>query len=523
MHHNKKEGAQSDSDKGRVVSLSGGKSKTIWWIIGAFVVLFAWKGILLQNTFRTAAFDFAIYDQSVWNIAKNFSTANSVNGFGNSFGAHFQPILFLLAPFYWIWNNPRMLIILEVLIVGLGALPVWNLAERKFKNRFFTLSLVFAYLFFIGNRSALAFPFHPSTFLAPLLLFAYDYFDQKRWGWHWFFIVLALLVKENAGNYVAVFGLVLFLTDRRYWKLAIGYGVLGIGWLAIETKLILPMISNRDYSFFYFKTLGDNQMSAMVTIVKNPVYVIRLMLENGAKIRTFLTSFLGSGFIALTTPFALLGLPSLGERLLSTRPAMWLANVYYGAPMAWAFIISTLKGVEKWTNNRQLKTDNKEKWLNMVSVVMILGTLVLVINEPLTGLRFDGWKVRDFKEKKEFWQAVKMVPQDKVLAAQSQLVPQIAHRKEIYRYPEGNPEYILLSIDTKGWPMTPAVYRREIGKLLKDKNWGLIYNQGGILLWQKGVKDKVGATSRVKEYLKNGKSYMDYSEIGDNYQAPISK
>ncbi|MDD5146903.1 MAG: DUF2079 domain-containing protein, partial [Candidatus Pacebacteria bacterium] len=140
--------------------------RPFWLLLGLFIGIYIVHGFYLFDNLILNAYDFGIYDHTVWRLAYKLSPANSVNGFGNSFGAHFQPLVAVLAPFYWIWNSPKMLIVLEVLIVAVGAIPVYKITKRRFNNRLLSLAMVFAYLFFIGNGAALAFPFHPSTMLA---------------------------------------------------------------------------------------------------------------------------------------------------------------------------------------------------------------------------------------------------------------------------------------------------------------------------------------------------------------------
>lgn len=474
------------------------------WVIRSIIVgyigLFLYLGFRLQTEVQTAAFDFGIYDHTLWQLAYRFSTENSINGFGNSFGAHFQPILFLLAPFYWLWNNPRMLIALEVLIIAAGAIPVYRLAKRRFNYPFLTLALVLAYLLFLGNRAALSFPFHPSTLLAPILLFAYDYFDQKRWGWHILFIVLALLVKENAGLYVATFGLVVIIMRREYWRLGLIYTVIGLSWVAIETKLILPAISGQSYSYFYYKVLGGNMREALITIISNPIYVISKMFNGVIKVRTFLMSLGSTGFLSLGSGYGLLLLPNLGEKLLSSRPAMSLSSAHYTAPLAFGLLVATIEAIGSLKNRFRVLT--RLPWLRLVALVVLLATLAVTFNNKYANIYWQKGGLISYPWKKELKEAIEIIPRDAAVSAQSALAPQMTHRRFIYRYPEvKNAQYIILSLDSHRGPLTPTQYTDEIEKMLVSDKWGLIYSQGGVMVFEKDKPDCVQPTSKVIDYL----------------------
>ncbi len=475
-------------------------TRLILVIILAYIGLFLFLGFRLQTEVQTAAFDFGIYDHTLWQLAYRFSTENSINGFGNSFGAHFQPILFLLTPFYWLWNNPRMLIALEVLIVTAGAIPVYRLAKRRFNDAFLSFVLVAAYLLFLGNRAALSFPFHPSTLLAPILLFAYDYFDQKRWGLHILFIFLALLVKENAGLYVATFGMVLVIMKREYWRLGLVYILTGLGWVAIETKLILPAIAGHGYSYFYYKVLGGNMREALVTIITNPLYVASKMLNGLIKVRTFLMNLGSTGYLSLGSGYGLLLLPNLGEKLLSSRPAMALTSAHYTAPMAFGLLVATLEGISL-LEKRMNKLLGKN-WLKLAATVIILSVSVVTFTNKFANIYwYKGGLIR-YPWKNELKVAIQLIPKDAAVSAQSALAPQITHRRYIYRYPEvKNAQYIILSLDSHRGPLTPVQYTNEIKLRLDDPHWGLIYSHGGVMVFTKNKPDSVQPSSSVVKYI----------------------
>jgi uncharacterized membrane protein len=55
---------------------------------------------------------------------------NETNGVVMSrLGAHFDPFLALLAPLWWIWASPLVLLAAQAFAVASGALPVYWLAR----------------------------------------------------------------------------------------------------------------------------------------------------------------------------------------------------------------------------------------------------------------------------------------------------------------------------------------------------------------------------------------------------------
>lgn len=469
-------------------------------MVAVFWIVFAAQGLILHRELGTLACDYGIYDQTLWQMAYNHSLINTVNNFGHAFGAHFQPILFLLAPFYWLWNNAGMLILLEVSVVALGAIPVFRIAQRRFGNNVFSLSLVFAYLMFVGNRGALSFPFHPSTFLAPMLLLAYDYFEQRKWGWHLLFLVLSLMAKENASNYIALWGLFLLVFKREHWKIGLGYIFLGIGWLALVTKIIIPYFIGVDYGFFFYHTLGENQLAGLVTLARNPLYVIKIMFDNPVKINTFLSITGGGGFLVFLSPYVLFMMPGLVEQLTSEKNAMWVNWVYYSGPVVFGYVLAILGGVGFLIKKKFLGFD-KNKLLIFCSLLIVLSTLVMVKKYRFTPVLHDN-KIIKFEQRGELDGAIKMLSDRASVSAHSNVLPQIAHRPKIYRFPTvEDANYILLITNYTSWPLEQAAYKQSIRDLLASEKWGLIYSKKDILLFKKNSSDQSIASLDVVEYL----------------------
>ena len=46
-------------------------------------------------------------------------------------GGHFQPVLFLLAPLYWVWADPRVLLVVQALLLASASLPLFAWAREQ--------------------------------------------------------------------------------------------------------------------------------------------------------------------------------------------------------------------------------------------------------------------------------------------------------------------------------------------------------------------------------------------------------
>src|SRR5262249_52816293 len=114
------------------------------------------------------------------------------------FADHFDPLQLLLIPVYRAWSSPLLLLVVQSLMLTLGALPLYWVARDRFPDHP-ALSTVFPvlYLLYLPLRGVNRYDYHPSALAPPLFLFALYFMEKARWGRMIFFLVLAGLLKEN--------------------------------------------------------------------------------------------------------------------------------------------------------------------------------------------------------------------------------------------------------------------------------------------------------------------------------------
>jgi uncharacterized membrane protein len=177
--------------------------------------------ILKNYEFETYAWDLGIFNQSFWTTLHNgrlfYSTAELlVVPSGSFFGTHFSPILFLVLPFYAVYQAPQSLLEIQSFILALGAVPLYALAKRVGQYRVFALSFVLAYMLYPALQGVNWFDFHVESFL-PLFFFSVLYFlETQNWKPYFLFIFLSLMSEEHAAFIVAFIGLLGVLQYRKH-------------------------------------------------------------------------------------------------------------------------------------------------------------------------------------------------------------------------------------------------------------------------------------------------------------------
>src|SRR5438445_522232 len=77
----------------------------------------------------------------------------------NLVGNHFEPIVFVLAPLYWIWSDARALLLAQAVLLALGGIPIFLWARTQLgPAAAFPFQL--AYLLFWGVLGGNLYDFH---------------------------------------------------------------------------------------------------------------------------------------------------------------------------------------------------------------------------------------------------------------------------------------------------------------------------------------------------------------------------
>ena len=113
----------------------------LWRWSGAIITLLAfsaycWLSVIRHVDFKTAGYDVGIFDQAIRHYAHFMPPYSPLKGIDfNLLGDHFHPILILITPLYWIWDDPRVLLIVQSVLMAASIWLVWVFASRRRKSR----------------------------------------------------------------------------------------------------------------------------------------------------------------------------------------------------------------------------------------------------------------------------------------------------------------------------------------------------------------------------------------------------
>ena len=346
----------------------------LWVLSLAAFVVYSVTALLIHRRFGTAGYDLGIFDQAVRRYAHLQAPMVPLKGPGyNIFGDHFHPIIALAAPLYWLFDDPRTLLVLQAGLIAVSVLVVFAFARRRTTDRV-SLAIAFGYAFSWAFQTMVNFDFHEVAWGVPILALAIDALDRDDdralLGW----AAALLLVREDMGVLVLVIGVLRIFRGRpplREWRPGrwparvrqlsapagraavrrIGPGIAlilgGVAAYEITTGLILPHFSpTGTFAYWqYGSTLGPSLGAAAVGAVTRPWHLVHLFFVPWVKFRTLLLMLVPLALLPLRSRYAWLALPLLAQRFFepAERYRLWQPAYHYNA-LPW--VILTLAMVD---------------------------------------------------------------------------------------------------------------------------------------------------------------------------------
>jgi uncharacterized membrane protein len=291
---------------------------------------YAWSR---HTQYLTAGYDLGIFDQAMRHYAHFHAPIVSLKGDGfNLLGDHFHPIIALLTPLYWIWTDPRMLLLAQAALVAASILPVFRFAERHL-GRPSAYPIVIAYALSWPIQLMIDFDFHEIAFAVPLIAVVIDALDRHAYRVVVAACVVLLFVREDMGMFVlAVAVLIAF---RRRMRLGVVLGVIGLVGYVLATAVAIPAFSpTNSFAYWSYDALGHNLPSALWNSIRNPWRVVKTFFTPAEKTHTLLWILAVPAFTCIGSWYVLLAFPFLAERFLSSRTHLWNTQFHYSAVVA---------------------------------------------------------------------------------------------------------------------------------------------------------------------------------------------
>ena len=302
--------------------------------VGAFAAGMSALAVLQQQAFETGRFDVGNLTQAVWSTAHGrFLEMTDLQGVQFSrLGAHFDPLVALLVPLWWLWPSPDMLLVVQGIGVALGAVPVFLLARKHLGGEWSGLGFALVYLLYPPTQWLVVDDFHPVALATPLLVGAIWFLDEDRLLPFALCAGAACLTKEQVGLVVAMLGI---------WH-AFGHGrkraglvIFAAGTIVavVATAVIIPHYAPGGGSPFAgrYDAVGGSPAGIVETALLHPLRVLQAAFE-GRDLGYLWELLAPLGGLPLLAPLVTLSaLPEIVLNVLSSTPTQSSIHYHYTA------------------------------------------------------------------------------------------------------------------------------------------------------------------------------------------------
>lgn len=427
-------------------------------IVLLYSAVFGFYTVVRHMTFSSQAYDLGTFDQGIWLAGHSASHFITVRGL-HLLGDHVRLISFVLAPIYYIWNDVRLLLILQSVAIALGALALFRAGRRDLPEApFFVLMICAGYLLNPAVQNLNLDHAHPEAFATTLIIFSYCFLQTRRLLLFSLFMALAMMCKEDVPFVYFFLGIVTAIRGDR--KVGAVMALAAALYFLLCIYAILPTFNEVGF----FRTEVGHFTSAKGRFFDIPWLMNRLLVREN--LSYLFVIGLPVAFLPFLSPVMLLpALPALLVNMLSHSPYMRSINYHYTTSIVPFLYLGTILAVKKclygdrppWLPLPGLVEQRNGGATLLVAVrkwriprpllyVTIVGLLLFCpVYSNLTYSKIPLNRLDKIRSRFEHsrtnpsvlsvHEIIDRIPRDAAVSADYTVVPHLSHRKNIYMYP----------------------------------------------------------------------------------------
>jgi uncharacterized membrane protein len=368
-------------------------------MVASYTVVFSRLSINNHLAFNTSRADLGFYVSIFRRSSLGDLLGCTICGGGNHLSGHFDPILVVLSPLYLLYPEAETVLVLQSLLLGVTMVPLYMLARHHGVSTLASLLLCLCYGLHPALHGVNLFDFHSLALLIPSAVWLLWARDTERTKTYWAFLLVTLLVREDAALVAVVIGLDTLLSRRKGSALQ-GLLTIAIGasyFLFVKAALMgsadpLQPRGIRGYAYYYKDLVPkDSGTMGLVTSVLSEPDKVLVAIAQEEKVLYWLQ---------LLTP--LLALPLLAQRgrlllgygaaftLLASREHVYSLHFHYSAVvLPFLFYLSVTALAEPQGTSRFLAPLLGRGRLSTRRLQLLLVTAALAAT-VITSWRFGG-------------------------------------------------------------------------------------------------------------------------------------
>ncbi|MDP2637810.1 MAG: DUF2079 domain-containing protein [Candidatus Levybacteria bacterium] len=453
-----------------------------------YIAYFTIASFLRYDNFYTGRYDLGNMDQAVWNtINGRIFQGSSEDGAAISrLSAHADVMLVLISPLYLLWSHAKTLLITQTVVLSMGGIFVFLIANHVLKNK--NLALIFGslYLFNPLVQFTNLYDFHAVTFATPLLLASFYFLIKKKYFIMAVFLLLSGTTKEQVWAITSFFGLPLLLAKENKTKI-LGFLIttLSIATFVLLVWHVIPSnLGKEHFALSYFSDFGNSPTEVVKNTLFSPHKVIGTIFS-GSQLDYLRQIFMPLGFLSFLAPiFLFFAIPDLLINLLSNNSQLHQIYYQYTSTITPFIFISAIYGVKQAL-----------RWLPKVSTFYIGSYLILFTAlsaysyGPLPGGKKPNLAMftQPHPNKEIIESFLISVPKSYKIAATNNLGSHLSQRRTLYTIPEGIEKAdIILFLLNDGFAQPSLNAQREMAENLKaDPDYKEIFRKDDFIVFKR--------------------------------------
>jgi len=475
---------------------------TLGVFILIYILYFTSASFLRYDNFFTGRFDLGNMDQTVWNtIHGRIFQITDPNGTDiiSRLSFHADFILILISPLYLIWSNPEMLLLLQTVILGLGAIFVFLIANMIIKNKGVALTFSAIYLLNPAMQYTNLYDFHAIALGTTLLLGTFYFFLKKNYLLFLIFAILSGLTKEDVWAIVSLFGLAivvrtfyenkfrLHFVRKQIFEVLFGLFVFlssAFTCYFLIWVLIPHVRGGEHFALAYFSDFGGNASDISKNIFLMPIKTISLLVTS-QNIFYLFQLFLPFGLSSIISPITLIfSAPDLLINLLGTNIGFHQIYYQYTAAITPFVAISAIYTVGYIT-----KRFPKINFSLIIAYLLIACLISAYAYGPLPGAikaNTDMFR-KPLVNSSIINNFISTIPTRFSIAATNNLGSHLSRRQKIYTIPVGitQADVVLFLLNDPFAQPSLKAQKDIVMQMKNDKKYIQIFKDGDFIAFEK--------------------------------------
>ncbi len=472
-------------------------------VIFGFAVIYSIISFVNHYLFRTNAHDFGILNQSLYDYAHFRVNNNTVldPNFGNILSDHFEILMIIFSPLYYIFGSYTLLIV-QIIAIIIGGQGIYKFIEL-ISNRKLAFAAMIQFFLFFGIYSALSFDYHNNVVGTMAVPWLFYFIHKEKWKQTIIIFTLFLLSKENMalwGFFIFIGLMIKYRKDRKKLMWSAILATVSIIYFIVIVKCVIPSLGKPGATYLHFRysALGSNFGEALTTIVTKPVYTFKLLFVNQlgfaagdyVKSELHIAVLLSGGILLFYRPYYLLMLlPIYGQKMFCDVYTYWGLSFHYSVEFLPIITVGAFTIISEI---------NKEKTRRICAYLLIILTAAITFHSmDHTFTYFNREKQRFYQKPhytrdfdvKETYNALKMIPENAAVCAQDEFVSHLCFREKIYLFPYiTDASYIVVNSKANIYPFSKEKdYTQSVAKIDSSSVWVKIYDSNFMKIFKRKI------------------------------------